>query len=241
MKAMIFAAGLGTRLKEETQTKPKALVEVGGKPLLQHAIEKLITEGVSEIVVNVHHFSGMVIQWIKSNHFGIPVLISDETNLLLDTGGGLKKAATMLSGIESILVYNVDIISDINLKSLANEHLKSGALATLAIRKRISQRFLKFDSQYRLTGWVNKKTGETKIAVPGLFEYSNEYAYSGIHIVNPEIFGLMPVEERFSIIDLYLQLAKNHLIKGYVDDSDLWIDVGKPGELEFARKRLAPF
>lgn len=235
MKAMVFAAGLGTRLKDETSLKPKALVEVGGKPLLFHAIEKLKNAGITEIVINVHHFAGQVIQYVNSTDFGIKIHISDERDLLLDTGGGLKNAACFLTGNEPVLIYNVDILSNIDLDLVKKQHLETGALATLTVRKRETQRYLKFSSK-QLTGWINKKTGETKISRPEVFEDSEEMAFSGIHIVQPEIFKMMPETERFSIIDLYLELAKTQKIMAFYDDSDLWIDVGKPDELEAARK-----
>ncbi len=235
MKAMVFAAGLGTRLKDETSLKPKALVEVGGKPLLFHAIEKLKKSGIAEIVINVHHFADQVIQYVNSTDFGIKIHISDERDLLLDTGGGLKKAARFFSGDDSVLIYNVDILSNIDLNQVKKQHLETGALATLTVRKRATQRYLKF-SDKQLAGWINKKTGETKISLPELFVNAEEMAFSGIHIVQPEIFRLMPENERFSIIDLYLELAKTRKIMAFYDDSDLWIDVGKPEELEAARK-----
>ena len=235
MKAMVFAAGLGTRLKDETSLKPKALVEVGGKPLLFHAIEKLKKSGIAEIVINVHHFADQVIQYVNSTDFGIKIHISDERDLLLDTGGGLKKAARFFSGDDSVLIYNVDILSNIDLNQIKKQHLETGALATLTVRKRATQRYLKF-SDKQLAGWINKKTGETKISLPELFVNAEEMAFSGIHIVQPEIFRLMPENERFSIIDLYLELAKTRKIMAFYDDSDLWIDVGKPEELEAARK-----
>jgi len=233
---MIFAAGLGTRLKEETQNKPKALVEVGGKTLLQHTIEKLRNDGISEMVVNVHHFSELVIEFLNSNDFGIPVHISDETEKLLDTGGGLKKAAPLLTGDNPILIYNVDILSNLNLQKPMEEHLQSGALATLVVRNRQTQRYFKFDKDKRLVGWLNKKTGEKKMAIPHNFENARKMAFSGIHIVSPAIFKRMPDVDRFSITNFYLELAKKHLIKGYFDESELWMDVGKPKELEKARK-----
>ncbi|GAB1451613.1 nucleotidyltransferase family protein [Draconibacterium sp.] len=236
MKAMIFAAGLGTRLNTETSDKPKALVEVGGKTLLQHAIERLINEGVSEIVVNVHHFSELVISFLKETDFGIKIHISDEKEKLLDTGGGLKKAARFLSGNDPILIYNVDIISDLSLQVLLKEHLKLGALVTLAVRNRDTQRYFKFDKNKQLVGWLNRKTGETKISRPENFESAVEMAYSGIHIVQPSIFSLMPEADKFSITDFYLELAKTKSIKGYFDDSDLWMDVGKPEQLEEVRR-----
>jgi len=236
MKAMIFAAGLGTRLSNETSDKPKALVDVGGKPLLQRAIEKLKSEGITEIVVNVHHFSELVISFIKENDFGIPIHISDETEKLLDTGGGLKKAAHHFVGDEPILIYNVDILSNLNLQNLVKSHLQSKALVTVAVRIRETQRYYKFDSEMILVGWLNKKTGETKISIPEKYENATAMAYSGFHVIQPEIFSLMPETDKFSVTDFYLELAKTHLIKGFVDDSDLWMDVGKPELLEEARK-----
>lgn len=236
MKAMIFAAGLGTRLNTETTDKPKALVAVGGKPLLQHAIEKLRNEGITEIAVNVHHFSEIVTAFLNQNDFGIPIHVSDESMKLLDTGGGLKKAAGFFPKNEPILIYNVDIISNLKLKFLLEDHLNSGALVTLAVRKRETQRYFKFDKQKQLVGWINKKTGESKISRSNDFESAIEMAYSGIHILQPEIFSLMPEKDRFSITDFYLELAKTHSIKGYFDDSDLWMDVGKPEQLAEARK-----
>ncbi|MCD6354584.1 MAG: nucleotidyltransferase family protein [Prolixibacteraceae bacterium] len=238
MKAMVFAAGLGTRLQNETSDKPKALVSVGGKPLLQHAIEKLKNEGVEEIVVNVHHFSKLVKDFLKENNFGIPIHISDESGELLDTGGGLKKAVPFFTGSTPILIYNVDVLSSLNLQLLKAEHLKSKALVTLVVRNRNTQRYFKFDSGKQLTGWLNKTTGEKKISRPGSFETSLEMAFSGIHIVQPEIFKFMPVADKFSITDFYLELAKTESIKGFFDNSELWIDVGKPEQLAVARKRL---
>ncbi len=236
MKAMVFAAGLGTRLQHETSDRPKALVEIGGKTLLQRTIEKLRNEGIDEIVVNVHHFSEKVKTFIGENNFEIPVHISDESDKLLDTGGGLKKAAPLLIGNDPILIHNVDILSTINLKELIEYHNSLGALATLTVRDRKTERYLKFDSERRLVGWLNKKTGQTKISVPEQFENAIEKTFSGVHVVNPEIFDYMPVNDRFSIIDFYLELSKTQLIKGYFDDSDLWMDVGKPHQLEEARR-----
>ena len=233
---MVFAAGRGTRLKDETSNKPKALVEVGGKPLLQHVIKKLVNEGISEIVVNVYHFSELVIQFLRENDFGLPIHISDETGKLLDTGGGLKKARVFFNDDSPIVVYNVDIISSLNLQLVLKDHLKTNALATVVVRSRKTQRYLKFDDEKRLVGWINKKTGESKVSIPDRFEEAVEMAFSGIHIIQPELFNLMPSEDKFSIIDLYLKLAGNHLIKGYFDDSDQWIDVGKPQQLEEVRR-----
>ncbi len=236
MKAMILAAGLGTRLLNETKEKPKALVEVAGKPLLQHAIEKLKKEGVTEIVVNVHHFPELIVSWIDSHDFNIPIHVSDESEMLLETGGGLKKAAPFLKGNDPVIIYNVDVLSDVGLEKVKTAHLDSGALATLVVRYRKTSRYLKFDDQMRLMGWVNKKTGELKISRPGNFEAAVEMAFSGIQIVQPEIFDLMPAENKFSITDFYLKLAEQHLVKGFFDESEFWMDVGKPDELERAKK-----
>ena len=233
---MIFAAGLGTRLSNETSDKPKALVDVGGKPLLQRAIEKLKSEGITEIVVNVHHFSELVISFVNAHDFGIPIHISDETEKLLDTGGGLKKAAHFFVGDEPILIYNVDILSNLNIQDLVKSHLQSKALVTVAVRIRETQRYYKFDSEMILVGWLNKKTGETKVSIPEKYENATAMAYSGFHIIQPEIFSLMPETDKFSVTDFYLELAKTHLIEGFVDDADLWMDVGKPEQLEEARR-----
>lgn len=239
MKAMIFAAGLGSRLINETSDKPKALVKIGKKPLLQYAIEKLKNEGIEEIVVNVHHFSELIIKFLNENDFGIPIHISDESDKLLDTGGGLKKAAHFFNDNSPVLIYNVDILSSLDLQTLKEEHLKLGALATLVVRNRETKRYFKFDENNRLVGWINKKTDEIKISRPENFHDSVEMAFSGIHIVQPEIFNLMPKENKFSITNFYLDLAKKQLVKGYFDNSDLWMDVGKKEQLKVARKMFS--
>lgn len=238
MEAMIFAAGLGTRLQNETSDKPKALVEVAGKTLLRRAIEKVSAAGATQIIVNVHHFSDKVCQFIHDHQWPVPVKISDESGLLLETGGGLKKAAPLFSGNETILLYNVDILSSVNLQLMYQQHHKSGALASLLVRKRDTQRYFKFDEEMQLLGWINKQSGEKRISREENFEQASELAFSGIHFVQPEIFDFMPEEERFSIVKLYLELAKTKTIKGIVDDSELWMDVGKPEELEAARKKF---
>lgn len=239
MEAMIFAAGLGTRLQNETTDKPKALVEVGGQTLLQRAIEKLCETGASTIVVNVHHFSELVIRFIDSKQWQVPVLVSDESGKLLETGGGLKKAAHLFSKNEPVLIYNVDILSNLNLNGLLQKHIETQALVTLVVRERETQRYFKFDNLMQMAGWINKKTGEKKIARPDAFETAKELAFSGIHIVQPELFDLLPDEDRFSIVNVYLELAKTEKILGFVDRSSLWMDVGKPAELEEARKKFS--
>ena len=231
MKAMIFAAGLGTRLQSITSNKPKALVEVAGVPLLEHAILYLKSFGVTEIVINVHHFADQIIKFLQQrNNFGITIHISDESNLLLDTGGGLKKAKHYLQGDEPIVLVNVDIISNLDLNKVLDYHFQEKALATLVVRKRETQRYLVFDTYLNLCGWKNVQTGEVKQS--NKRDTANEmYAFSGIHIIQPELLKLITEEGKFSMIDLYLRLAINHHIKAFIDTSDLWFDLGKPEQL----------
>jgi NDP-sugar pyrophosphorylase family protein len=232
MKAMIFAAGLGTRLRPLTDTLPKAMVRVGGKPLLQWNIEKMIKAGITDIVINVHHFPEQIRAFLAENHsFGINIQISDETDAILDTGGGLLKAAPLLSGEEPILVHNVDILSNLDLKLVLEYHLSKKALATLVVRKRKTERNLLFDQQMSLTGWINTKTGELREPVPGINLYPEMLAFSGIQIIDPHFLQVMGGSGKFSLIDTYLQLAPDHRIVGYEDHSSLWMDVGKPEQL----------
>jgi NDP-sugar pyrophosphorylase family protein len=240
MKAMIFAAGLGTRLRPLTDTLPKALVRVGDKPLLQWTVEKLVKAGISEIVINVHHFPDLIRDFLTSNrNFGISIQISDESDAILDTGGGLKKAAHLLAGDEPILIHNVDIVSNLDLSLLLKYHLSQNALATLVVRKRKTDRNLLFDTQMRLTGWINTKTREIKEPLPGINLYSKMLAFSGIQIIDPRFLQLMTVSGKFSLIDSYLHLAPDYRIIGYEDYSSLWMDVGKPEQLAEA-ERLFP-
>ena len=181
---MIFAAGLGTRLKPLTDHMPKALVPVAGKPMLEHVICKLKDYGFTEIVINIHHFGQQIIDFLNANqNFGLTIHISDERSLLLDTGGGINKASTFFKGNEPFLIHNVDILSDTNLKELYEYHLKSGNDATLLASKRKTVRYLLFNNDDRLCGWVNKDTLQTK---PEGFVYDpvlyREYAFSGIHV-----------------------------------------------------------
>ena len=237
MKAMIFAAGLGTRLKPFTDHVPKALVTVGGKTLLETAIQKLSGNGFSEIVVNVHHFADQVITGIKNRTPDGTVLhISDEREQLLETGGGLKKAAPLLAGPDPVLLYNVDVLSDIDLNALLEYHCASKALATLAVRKRKSDRVLLFGPDRILAGWKNEKTGELKVSRPELVAVSESWAFSGIQVISPLVLSMLGNDRVFSIIDTYLELARNNIIKGYTDDSSLWLDVGKPEQLAEAQR-----
>lgn len=232
MKAIIFAAGLGTRLRPLTDTRPKALIEINGVPLLEIAVRNLIKNGFLEIIINVHHFGEQILDFLKTrDNFGINIAISDERDFLLDTGGGLKKAAWFLRD-EPFLAFNSDILTDMDLKAFYEFHNRSNALATLAVRDRESSRYLQFDPENKLCGWKNIKTGEVRTSRDA--GSPRNLAFSGIHVMHPDIFKLMPDENRFSIIDVYLEAAKKYDILAYPHDEDLWLDVGKPDALKKA-------
>lgn len=225
MKAMIFAAGLGTRLKKLTEQKPKALVECNGRTLLEYAILKLKYSGFSEIIVNVHHFSQQIIEFVRTHDFGVPIVISDETNQLLDTGGGLLFAKQYLTGNEPFIVCNVDIICTIDYQKMVDFHLAHNALATLAVSDRKTSRYLLFDTDYQLCAWENRNTQEQKIV-----RKRDSYiplAFSGIQIISPQIFDFITESGKFAIMDLYLRLAATHPIIAYNHTGDFWLDVGK--------------
>jgi NDP-sugar pyrophosphorylase family protein len=225
MNAMIFAAGLGTRLRPYTNDRPKALVEVNGKPLIEWAIRRLLYCGFNNIVINVHHFADQLTDFLKKNKgFGARIAISDERDLLLDTGGAIKKAQSLL-GDEPFLIYNTDILSDYPLDELYQDHLNSKALASLLVRQRQSSRYLLFDESMQLCGWKNVKTGAEKIAREALL--THPFAFSGIHVVSPAIFELFPETAVFSIIDVYLKAAESLLLRGVEDERGIWLDVGK--------------
>ena len=309
MKAMVFAAGLGTRLYPLTKEVPKALVEVGGRPLLRLVLEKLVAAGIREIVINVHHFPEMIRSYLHDHPLpGVTLHISDESGELLDTGGGLMKAAPWLMGGEPVLVHNVDVISDLDIGALLAFHRKTGGVATLAVRERETRRYLLFDREMRLTGWMDRQTGEIRRPEPAAMHDQpslpstlpaspettshplpetttpasheipshplpgttspaspeipsqpspestspplNEFpcqttphlksdiplAFSGIHVVDPVVFSLIPRRGRFSLIDAYLELAARYPVYGYLDRSPHWMDVGKPEQLAQARE-----
>lgn len=236
MEAMIFAAGLGTRLRPLTNDRPKALVEVCGKTLLQHCIEMLIGNGATRIVINVHHFAEMMKTHIANLKYNIDIQISDESQLLLDTGGGLKKAIGLFSGKEPIVIANVDILTNIDLRQMMQQHIDSKADATLAIRQRQSSRQLLFDTDWQLGGWQNIKTGESIIVSKS--KQLKPFAFSGIHIMSPTLFDKFPADEVFPIIPHYLSLAKKHKIIGYQHDNDYWFDAGSVEKIAEAEKFL---
>jgi len=238
MKAILFAAGLGTRLGELTQSTPKALVRLNGEPLLFHALQKLRASGVDEVVVNVHHFSNQIINYLSHNSFGIAIHISDESNELADTGGGLLKARDWLDGNEPFLAVNVDVLTSLDLKKVIEFQHRFNPLATLVVRKRETNRYFLFDSSMQLVGWKNTSTREEQITRPER-DPIDSWAFSGLQVISPSIFNLIEESGKFSLTPLYIRLSKNNTILGYGDSSDFWIDLGKPGQIEEAEQYLS--
>jgi len=238
MKAMIFAAGLGTRLKPLTDNLPKALVPIAGKPLLEHVILKLKAAGFDELIVNIHHFPDQIIDFLKVNDdFGIRIEVSDERDKLLDTGGGIRKVASFFDDGKPFLVHNVDILSNVDLKELYNQHLYTNSLATLVVSQRVTFRYLLFDDNLRLIGWINEKTGETKPVDLKEIEFYNKLAFSGIQVLSPQVFGLMEnLESKFPIMDFYLSNAENQIISGFIPENYNMLDVGKLNVLDEAEQ-----
>lgn len=233
MKAMVLAAGLGTRLGELTHSKPKALVEIAGKPLVEHIIRRLVSFGFTTIVVNVHHFAQLLTDFLLENDFGARILISNESDQLLDTGGGILHAQSLL-GDKPFLVHNVDIFSDLDLKVLYDYHISHNVLATLAVAKRDSTRQLLFDAAMQLGGWVNKKTGEEIIVHKK--DGQNEFAFSGIHVINPAFFQKVNRTGSFPIIPTYLELCRENTILGYDTTTNYMLDVGKEESIKEAER-----
>ena len=276
MKALIFAAGLGTRLKPITDRIPKALVPICGKPLLQHVVDKLKSAGFTELVINVHHFADQIEQYVLDNKaFGVNVSLSDETDLLRETGGGIRHAAKYLNGNEPFLVHNVDILSNLDIVEFVRVHNdavneaslsgKAAPLATLLVSDRQTQRYLLFDSNNNMVGWMNIKTGEVRspyqelksaanIVLEGAetgtevgaeFDYQQflktcnlkKYAFDGAHMISPQIFDLMEhMPEKFSIIDFYLEHCDRYNIKFHIQPDLEMVDVGKLDSLEKAEE-----
>ncbi len=229
MKAMILAAGLGTRLKPWTDYHPKALAAVNGKSLLQRNIEYLQTFGINEVIVNVHHFANQVINAINLNNgWGSKVIISDETQEVLETGGGLLKAAPFLKGEELFALMNADILTDLDLQQMINYHQKNSPLATLATTNRQTSRYFLFDKNNNLCGWRNVKTGNEKTGLKPLGGDEAQKAFSGIHIINPQIFSLIKQQGKFSMVDVYLNLVDEYSIKSFDHSDTAFLDVGRP-------------
>ena len=242
MKALVFAAGLGTRLRPLTDTMPKALVPVAGMPMLARVLCKLRDAGLDSFVVNVHHFAGQIENYLADNDFGVPVAISREEREPLETGGGIKHAAPLLASPEGrFLVHNVDILSDLDLRwFLAQDDPES--LATLLLIDAPADRYLLFDDDMRLVGWTNVRTGEVKSPFLPDFDPAKyrRYSFCGIHVVSEAVFEKMAAwPEKFSIIDFYLQQAAENKIRGVLAQDLHLIDIGSPEKL--AQAQDAPF
>lgn len=228
MKAMILAAGLGTRLKPFTDKHPKALAVVNNKTILQRNIEYLASFGIKDILLNVHHFADQLMDFVKKNNgFGSSISFSDEREEVLETGGGIKKASWFFEkDTTPFIVMNVDVLTDINLFAMISQHQSNQPLATLAVSSRSTSRYFLFDEFNLLCGWRNVKTGEEKISRKAA-KYI-EKAFSGIHVISPQIFSLIKMEGKFSMVDAYLELAKTNAIKAFDHTNSKFIDVGKP-------------
>lgn len=235
MKAMIFAAGLGTRFKPWTDSHPKALARVNGKSLLQRNIEYLQEYGISEIVVNVHHFPEQMLQAInKNNGWGSKIPISDETSELLETGGGLLHARKYLDSGDTFVTVNADFLTDLNIHDLHNFHKANRSLISFGVTERKTSRNFLFDDSSRLCGWENTQTGEIRIAIEK--EGLVPKAYSCVAIFEPGVFDLIPQRGKFSLVDTYLSLAPHHPVYGYDHTGDRLVDVGKPESVAIAEK-----
>ncbi len=235
MNGMIFAAGLGSRLAPLTDDKPKALVKINGKTLLENAIQKLKNAGCSRIIINVFHFADLVEEYLKvNNFFGTEIVISNERAELLDTGGGLKKATPLFKIEEPIILYNVDVVSNIDLKKMVEVHFRSDAMVTLAVKERNSSRALLFNKNDEMMGKVDKKRNLT---LPNYLDASiyKPIPFSGIHVIDYDFLELIEEKGTFSIIDSYINLCDKNIIKAYQHNSDDWMDCGRYDEVkEFA-------
>lgn len=237
-QTMIFAAGLGTRLKPLTDTMPKALVPVAGKPLLWHVIQRLKTAGFERVVVNVHHFADQIEEYIKQNDgFGLDIHISDERNELLETGGGIRKAIPLFDADSPVLIHNVDILSNVDLQGLYDAIGTDDAL--LLVSNRNTQRYLLFNADDNLVGWTNVATGELRGPIAEHPQTVNRYAFSGIHVVSPHLLQRMNnYPARFPIVDFYLKECAMACIKAYAMNNLMLMDVGKQETLHDAEHFL---
>ncbi len=242
MKAMILAAGLGTRLRPLTENRPKALVEIDGHTMLEITLSRLRTFGIHEVIVNVHHFAEMIIEYLRANgNFGMRIEVSRE-EVLLDTGGGLKQAAWFFledsSALkEPFILHNVDVLSTIDFRRMVEFHTEHQALATLAVQSRESSRYLLFDEQLRLCGRRVKHDDQAELVLPA--QQVQALAFSGIHVISPRLLTMMPGEEAFSIIDCYLQVAAHdEAIVAFRSDEWYWRDLGSPDNLMQAAQDL---
>ena len=241
MRALVFAAGLGTRLKPLTDTMLKALVPVGGKPLLWHVVKKLESAGITDVVINVHHFADQIIDYVHSqDDFGIKVTFSDERDLLRETGGGIRHARKFLQG-ESFLVHNVDILSDLDLRWFMSQ-ARPDAISNVLVSDRKTKRYLLFDNDMRMVGWTNIQTGEVRSPYPDLDpDKFRKLAFSGVHLISNRIFTIFDDAgwgERFPIMDFYIKECASHPIYGVLPGRLRMIDVGKIDTLDEAESFL---
>jgi NDP-sugar pyrophosphorylase family protein len=235
MKAMIFAAGLGTRFKPWTDSNPKALAIINGKSLLQRNIEYLQKYGITDVVVNVHHFADIIIDTILAkNGWGSSITISDERNEVLETGGGLLNARKYLENNEPFITLNADILTDFPIDELIEFHQQKNALISFGVSNRKTSRNFLFDENNQLCGWENNVTGEQRISIQN--KILHPLAYSCVAIFEPTVFEKIPQRGKFSLTDTYLSLAENNLIAVFEHNNNRWIDVGKPESVELAEK-----
>lgn len=243
MKAMILAAGLGTRLRPLTNDRPKALVEVGGRTLLEITLTRLHQCGIRDVIINLHHFAEMVIGYLQShNNFGMHIEISREDELLLDTGGGLKKASWFFqsqSGREEpFLLHNVDVISNIDFKQMLSAHESNKALATLAVQNRETSRYLLFDESLRFCGRKSGRDGKAELV--RAVQNPEALAFSGVHVISPRLLTMMSEQGVFSIIGVYLRLSqRGESICGFSADDYYWRDLGRPEQVSQAASDFA--
>ncbi len=239
MKVFIPAAGLGTRLGDLTRSKPKALVEFQGKPMLQTLLERLKKQGFDEVCLNIHHFGDLILRFLEEHrNFGLSICISDEWDQLLDTGGAVKKAAGFFHGNEPVLVHNVDIYTDMDFQPVMENHKKSKALISLLVRDRVSSRKLLFDETMALKGWKNLKTGEYKWVTEPLENYK-ERAFSGIYVASPDFPDKINKNGSFPVVPAWLDLAKENKILGIEHNNSLWFDLGTREKIKEAEAVLS--
>ena len=239
---MILAAGMGLRLKPQTDDKPKALVPVAGVPMLQHIILKMKAAGYTHLTINIHHFGEQIINFLKANHdFGLTIHISDERKALMDTGGAVKQARCFLQGSEPFLVHNTDIFSNVDLNAMYEAHVRSQALVTLLVNRRPSARQLLFDEANRLRGWRNHETGQVKSNFPDFDpSHDSEYAFGGVQVLSPAVFSLLESwTGKFSLIDFYLCVCPQHPVCLYTEDFIRIIDAGKQPGLTQAEQEIS--
>ena len=240
MNALILAAGLGTRLGTYTADCPKALVEVGGRTMLEHQLRHLSAAGFDRFVINIHHFAGKVQEYLRQNsNFGLDITLSDESSLLLDTGGGIRQALHLLQDDSPLLIHNVDIFSNTDLKRLYQTHIKSGADATLLTARRNTSRYLYFNNNGALCGWSNEKTGEVRSPLSDFDKTQyTPYAFQGIHVISKSVLPLLDAipEQRFGITDFYVANAGSLNLQMVESDPSQWVDAGKPETLGHAAR-----